>query len=230
MLVAFGDLVEEKLVITEASSRLIAQNAVKYASPKVQPKILVVKDFNNQGESSYDTEYIAKILLANYLKVDVLNETSAGLKASDVEGYDLIWFNNPGHPMGSAKSMKVLMDFKGGVILSGDDLTRGSNFSLENLTGLKYIDNGASISCNGKNYSYDNNNVSGRRYQVKVADEFFPDMPLELKSFEYGNDIDNSSLSTLIDTKTKIQVLAYANGAKGACEDNKRPVIVRYEK
>jgi len=230
MLVAFGDLVDNKLVITEASSRLIAQNAVKFASPLTQPKILVVKDYNNQGESSYDTEYIAKILLANYAKVDVLNETSSGLKDSDVEGYDLIWFNNPGHPMGNVKTMNVLLKFQGGVILSGDDLTRGTNFSLEALTGLKYIDNGVSISCNGKTYSYDNNNVSGRRYQVQLADQFFPDMPLELRSFEYGNDIDNSQISSSIGTKSNIQVLAYANGAKGACENNKRPVIVRYEK
>lgn len=229
MLMAFGDLVNDKVVIAEGSARLLAQNAVKYASPIVQPKILVVKDYNNNGESKYDTEYIAKVLLSNYASVEVLNETVNGLSANDLVGYDLIWFNNPGHPMGNISSMKALINFKGGVILSGDDLTRGKNFSMEPLTGLKHIDNGASISCGGKTYNYDNNNTNGRRYQVKISTDFFAGIPEDLRSFEYGNDIDNSSISTT-ELKNKLEVLAYSYGAPGACGDNKRPSIIRYEK
>jgi hypothetical protein len=185
-----------------------------------QPKILVVKDFNNQDESEYDTQYIATVLLSNYGNVDVLNETSAGLGAEDLAGYDLIWFNNPGHAMGSQRTMQSLMAFKGGVILSGDDLTQGEGFSMQALTGLKFIDNGASMSCNGKYYNYDNN--GGEQYQVEISTQFLPGIPENLRMFQYGNDIDESSVVN----NSKLEVLA---SAKGICGGS-RPVIVRYEK
>ena len=225
MLLAFGDLVNDKVVISEGSARVLAQNSVKYASPVEQPKILVVKDHNNNGESGYDTEYIAKVLLANYSKVDVLNETSSGLSADDLEGYDLIWFNNPGHPMGSYQSMKALIAFKGGVILSGDDLAQGSGFSLEPLTGLKYENNGTSMECDGKSFNYDNNS-SSNRYQIEISSDFLPGLAQDLRFFEYGNDIDQSKATG---TSSKFEVLASAKGAAGTCGGT-RPVIVRYEK
>lgn len=221
MLLAFGDLANNQLVITEGSARLLAQNSVKFATPVAQPKILVVKDFNNQKESEFDTKYIATVLLSNYKQVDVLNETIVGLGAKDLEGYDLIWFNNPGHSMGSKRTMDSLMAFKGGVILSGDDLTQGSGFSMQALTGLKYIDNGTSIKCDGKTFNYDNNN--GELYKIEISAQFLPGIAEDLRLFEYGNDIDNSSVIT---SDKKLEVLA---SAKGKCGTS-RPVIVRYEK
>jgi hypothetical protein len=220
MLLAFGDLVNDRVVITEGSARMLAQNSVKYASPVTQPKILVIKDFNNHNESKYDTQYIATVLLSNYNQVKVVNETSAGLGLSDLEGYDLIWFNNPGYAMGSKRTMESLMAFKGGVILSGDDLTQGKGFSMGALTGLKFIDNGTSMNCNGRKYSYDNN--GGEHYQVEISNQFLPGIPENLRMFEYGNDIDNSSVIA----NSKLEVLA---SAKGICGSS-RPVIVRYEK
>lgn len=221
MLLAFGDLVNEQVVITEGSARLLAQNSVKFASPVTQPKILVVKDFNNNNESQYDTQYIATVLLSNYNNVDVVNETSVGLGATDLEGYDLVWFNNPGHQMGSQRTMESLLAFKGGVILSGDDLTQGKGFSMEALTGLKFIDNGASMNCNGQSYAYDNN--GGEKYQVEISSQFLPGIAENLRLFEYGNDIDNSAI---VDAGSKLEVLA---SAKGICGGS-RPTIVRYEK
>ena len=221
MLLAFGDLVNEQVVISEGSARLLAQNSVKYASPVSQPKILVVKDYNNNNESQYDTQYIATVLLSNYNNVTVLNETSVGLGAADLEGYDLIWFNNPGHQMGSQRTMQSLLAFKGGVILSGDDLTQGKGFNMEALTGLKFIDNGTSISCNGQNHYYDNN--GGEQYQVEISTQFLPGIDESLRLFQYGNDIDNSAIAN---AGSKLEVLASAKGACGAS----RPVIVRYEK
>jgi len=225
MLLAFGDLVNDKVVITEGSARLLAQNSVKYASPVAQPRILVVKDGNHNGESIYDTEYIAKVLLANYNKVDMINEPGRGLSASDLEGYDLIWFNNPGHQMGQQRTMQALLAFKGGVILSGDDLTQGKNFSLEPLTGLRFEDNGTSMSCKGKHFKYDNNETSNR-YQISISEDFLPGIPDDLRNFEYGNDIDKSFIAV---NSPKYEVLATAKGAPGTCEGT-RPVIVRYEK
>lgn len=225
MLLAFGDLLNEKVVISEGSARLLAQNSVKFASPVAQPRILVVKDGNHNGESIYDTEYIAKVLLANYNKVDMINEPGRGLSASDLEGYDLIWFNNPGHQMGQQRTMKALMAFKGGVILSGDDLTQGRNFSLEPLTGLRFEDNGTSMSCGDKHFRFDNND-SSNRYQITISEDFLPGIPKELQSFEYGNDIDKSYIAV---PSAKYEVLATAKGAPGTCEGT-RPVIVRYAK
>ena len=49
ILLALGDIAQESVVINEESSKLIAQNAVKFASPVKNPKILVVKDFNHSG-------------------------------------------------------------------------------------------------------------------------------------------------------------------------------------
>ena len=45
--------------------------------------------------------------------------------AKDVENFDVVWFNNPGHPMSSQVTRDTLLNFKGAVVLQGDDLTRG---------------------------------------------------------------------------------------------------------
>ena len=209
--------------IFKFSSRLVAQNAVKFASPVLRPKILVVKDHASNGESDNDTEYIQKVLLTDY-KTEILFETSAGLAEKDVEGFDVIWFNNPGHPMGSYKTFQILKNFKGGVILSGDDLTLGNGFSLQELTGLKHIDNGTSAVCNGVHINLDNN--QGTKYQIDMSSTFLPGIPESIRLFEYGNDIDNSVLAY---DEQKFEVLAYATVQSKNCE-TKRPVIVRYTK
>jgi hypothetical protein len=223
ILLALGDMAQESVVINEESSRLIAQNAVKFATPVANPKILVVKDFNNRGESVGDTEFISEKLLVNY-ETQLKYETPAGLTADEVTGFDLIWFNNPGYPMGSLSSFEVLKNFEGGIILSGDDLTQGAGFKLESLVGLKYIDNGTRLVCENRSYNFNNN--TGYRYRVTLEEQFMPGLDESVKNFEYGNDIDNSSLS---DSTANYEVLAYANGAEGTCEV-KRPVIVRYER
>jgi hypothetical protein len=183
----------------------------------------VVKDYFHGGESDGDTEFIAEKLLANY-EAKILFETSAGLSAADFVGYDVIWFNNPGHPMGNVKSLEALKAFAGGVIMSGDDLTVGRGFSTQSLTGLKYLDNGTSLNCDGKSFNFDNN--SGYAYKVKLEGNFLAGISESLLSFDYGNDIDNAILSA---DDSKYEVLAYANGSAGTCEV-KRPVIVRYVK
>lgn len=220
---ALGDIAQDQLVIAERSAQLIAQNAVKYASPVVNPKILVIKDSNHNGESSSDTEFIAKKLLSAY-KADVLIEPASGIQASDLIGYDLVWFNNPGYPMGLLSTFNILKAFKGGVVLSGDDMGAGKGFSTESLTGLKIIDNGSTVSCSGQTYSYDNN--SAYQYQVSLEEKFLAGVDPSILKFQYGNDIDDTKL---LNDSSKYEVLAYASGAKNTCTF-KRPVIVRYLK
>ena len=224
ILLALGDIAQDKLIIAERSAQLIAQNAIRFATPVVNPKVLVVKDAFHNGEFEEDTEFIAKRLLSAY-KADVLIEPASGLRASDLVGYDLVWFNNPGYPMGLLNTFKVLKDFKGGVVLSGDDMSYGAGFKTESLTGLKNINNGVSVSCNGQTFAYSDNSIY--KYQVTLEQKFFPGVDPSLLSFEYGRDRDESEL--LYPDSSQYEVLAYAGGAKNACKF-KRPVIVRYLK
>lgn len=223
ILLALGDVANGRVIIPKESAQIIALDAIQYASPVEQPRILLVKDFNHHGESPYDTEYIKNILLSDYYEVDLINETSAGLSLSDFEGYDLVWFNNPGYGMGSKKTMQSLLDFSGGVVLSGDDLAQGSGFRTESLTGLKFHDNGVSAVCNGRYYSHDNNYNNGSRYKVEITSDLFSDINDPLQFFDYGNDIDITSVST---SRSNVEVLV---SAKGSCNSD-IPVVVRYEK
>ena len=219
ILLALGDQIDNQLVIQGLSSQLIAQTAVRYASPKANPKILVVKDSNTQGESAYDTTFIANELLERY-EADVLTISSSGLRPQQVEGYDLVWFNNPGHPMGSVRSRDTLLSFKGGVVLSGDDLSRGTNFSLEALTGLRYVDNGVKVICSGREYQHDNN--GGFQYGVSIVPNKFPGVPVDSLKFVYGNDIDNVRVSS-----PNTEVIAYAVGGHSSCTDARPPITRR---
>lgn len=219
-LLAFGDEVNDQLVINGTSSRLLAENMVRYASPVKKPKILLVRDRNHNGETVYDTEFIRDELLKNH-DVQMIEEPENGLKAENLENYNLVWFNNPGHSMGNEETYKTLLAFKGGVILSGDDLTQGSGFDISALTGLKYIDNGASVKCGENTFKHDNN--SGYQYDVSLDQTLIPNTDSSLLNLKYGNDIDNSELLS------NLEVLARAKGGDESCTEL-RPVIVRYPK
>jgi hypothetical protein len=225
ILLALGDTTQNGVVINEDSSRLIISNVINFTSPVINPKILLVLDHNHNGESLEDTPFLARIISGLGHSVERMNEPSTGLRLQDIEGYDIVWLNNPGHPMGSRATYELLKQFSGGVIISGDDMSRGRKFSPQLLTGLEYLDNGASVSCNCRSYSYDNNR--GHRYQVGLVPQFLAGVDSSLFNFEYGNDIDNTRL--LYPNPTLYQVLAYASGEQGTCQFS-RPVIIRYEK
>lgn len=220
ILLALGDQVGDQLIVNGVSSQYLAETAVRYASPVSNPKILVVKDLNHNGESAYDTEYIASVLLSRY-ETDFIMEPEGGMTAETVAGYDLIWFNNPGHPMGSIQSRNVLMAFSGGVILSGDDMARGNGFDMSPLTGLTYVDNGTSVMCDGVSYPHDNN--GGYQFHVTLDSDKFPGLAGSDLSLNYGNDIDNTISSS------DVEVLAWAVGGASSCTEP-RATVVRYKK
>ncbi len=222
ILLALGDKANKQLVVNGVSSQLIAETVIRYTSPKNDPKILLVQDYNIYGESPEDTVYIKDVLLKRY-NVSFIVEGKNGLTSKDVEGYDLIWFNNPGHPMSSKNTMDILMAFPGAVVLQGDDLSQGSNFSLEPLTGLKHIDNGTEVICNGKKYYHNDNN--GEQFRVSLNATAFPqNTDATAINFRYGNDIDKTVV-----TKSSVEVIAVAKGGPSACTEE-RPAIVRYTK
>lgn len=205
--------------IPQGAATLILANAIKFASPIENPKILFLKDTNTNGEDEGDPTYIMNTLLAGY-DIEYKVISASGLLASEVTGKDLVIVSNPGHPLSSAQTLSTLGAFAGGVILLGDDLAHGSGFSMNTFTGLQYNNNGTSISCNGQNYAYDN--LNGYNYQVTMNSNFLPGIPPEYLNYSYGNDIDHTQV-----IGAGSQVLAYAEAAPGTCDIGQIPAVVR---
>ncbi len=221
ILIALGDETSSQLVVNGASAQLIAENVVRYSSPVENPRILVVRDSNAGAEDPEDTLYAKNVLLARY-NVAFMDEPAMGLQDSDVAGYDLIWFNNPGHQMGQVATRDTLLRFKGGVVIQGDDLAQGAGFQMDELTGLSFVDNGTNVVCNGVTYQHDNN--FGEKYKVTLDAAKIPGVNDSTLSFEYGNDIDNTVVA-----RADLEVLAVAVGGHSSCVEE-RPAIVRYLK
>ena len=219
ILLALGDEANSQLVINGASSQLIGETVIRQSSPVENPKILLVRDLHFNGEDPEDTLYIRDVILKRY-DVTYMDEPAGGLTAEILNGFDIVWFNNPGHRMSSVISHDALMNFAGAVIMQGDDLTQGSGFSMEDLTGLKFVDNGEYVTCSdGKSYYHDNN--LGEQFYVRLNPDSFPRVSSDTISFRYGNDIDDSVVAT-----DDTEVLATAQGGPEACTAD-RPAIVR---
>lgn len=218
ILLALGDQSGDNLVIAGSSSQLIAETLVRNASPVKNPRILIVQDINSGNEDPEDAEYLKTVLLKRFQTTSIL-EPNSGLSANDLVGYDLVWINNPGHPMGSSATRDTLLSFKGGVILQGDDMAQGRGFSIASLTGLEFKDNGMAVNCKNQIYPHDNN--SGFQYTVTLNSTLFPKTSNIPISFKYGNDID---LGLPINSNT--EVLATAVSGVAECPAS-RPVITR---
>ncbi len=224
ILLALGDEVDDQLVVAGGSAQLIAESVIRYTTPVSQPHILVVHDRGSGGESAYDTQYVMKVLLSRY-NPNFIEEPIGGITDKDLEGYDLVWFNNPGNPMTMKKSMETLVAYKGGVVLQGDDLSWGRDFSMEKLTHVKNIDNGTDVRCaGGSTPSYHMDNNQGQQYRVTLDPEKMPTPNSESLNFKYGNDIDLVSVAG-----TDVEILATAQGGPDECGDN-RATIFRYFK
>jgi hypothetical protein len=220
ILLALGDAVNNKLVGNPVSNQFLVESVIRYTSPELNPKILIVRARDNHGEDPEDTVYIQN-LLSRY-RTALIDEPAGGLTPNDIKNYDLVWFNNPGYPFSLQKSYQTLLAFPGAVVIQGDDLSQGTGFSVEALTGLKFLDNGTSVVCGGKSYPHDNN--SGEQFRVSLDQTRIEGLDQSTISFRYGNDIDNTKISN-----PKLEVLASAIGGPKACTES-RPVIVRYEK
>lgn len=217
ILLALGDEKNNLLVGNPVSNQYLAESVIRFSSPVTNPKLLIVRAKNTQGEDPEDTIYIQN-LLSRY-QADIIDEPATGLDPSDVAGYDLIWFNNPGYPFSLQKSYDTLLAFGGGVVLQGDDLSRSDTFSLTPLTGLTYIDNGTSVTCAGRAYPHDNN--GGEQYHVTLNQAKIQGIDASSIGFRYGNDIDNTSIAD-----PSLEVLAVAKGGPAACTEE-RPTVVR---
>ena len=162
--------------------------------------MLVVLDDGNHGENADDASRIRDMLVAHGYTANLITEQTGGNTASDVAGYDVVWFSNPGYPFDDARSVDTLLDFLsngGGVVAQGDDITyslgNGFNASVERLTHLKFSDNGVTA-C-----GHPTDNDVGMNFDVTLGAETFDGLlhpmltNLAGTSFIYGNDIDLSS-------------------------------------
>lgn len=222
ILLALGDEANDQLVVDGGSARLIAETVIRQTTPVKNPKILLLIDANRAGEDLEDSEYAFSELLKSY-QVERLLEPAEGISIGQLTGYDLVWLNNPGHPMNSKATQDALLEFKGGVVMQGDDLSRGSDFSVTDLTHVKYEDNGVTAQCGGEQVTIDNN--QGGQYLISLDSKYFPKINNQQVKFVYGNDID---LVSFIDSHP-VEVLASAAVNKEGCADS-RPVVLRYFK
>ncbi len=167
----------------------LAQEIVNAVAPRNNPTVLVVLDDNHHGESQDDAAYVKSLLVSRGFQADLINEPSNGIREEQLDGYDVVWFSNPGYPVDDLSSMQAIAAFRahgGSVVLQGDDITwsMGASFSMTPYTKLRHVDNGTNF-CGRLT---DNN--AGARFAVRFGDN----APASLagKVWNYGDDIDVS--------------------------------------
>lgn len=205
--------------LAPADAKTLAKNAVDFVNPVARtPKILLVHDYNNHDEDNADVTAIGADLKDLYGAANVtITEPVRIVRPEDVAGFDVVWFSNPGWPMGNVSSLpttfNTLVDFRGaggGLVLQGDDITQSSTMPvalMETLTYLKFANNGTNACGLGVDNWGDN------AYEVSFGGTSHPLLAgLGGKSFKYHNDIDHSSAMMLGE-----QVLATGKATSGNC-------------
>lgn len=205
----------------ETMMRLVA-NTVNWVSPVDAPKVLFVLDDGHHGESDRDTRQLHDRLLAAGYDATYLEEPENGLLTTDLDGYDVVWFSNPGHPMDDERTFNALLEYSqlgGGVVFQGDDMSYsfGKAFATTPLTRLENVDNGT---------NYCATNVDGRkggRYRVSMGTSPHPIIAgIEGQSFLYGDDIDTA---TPVAEGTEVVAWATVEGKRGCAQ---KPVITAF--
>ena len=122
--------------------------------------ILYVKDDCRSGGCSGDEHPGDLALIENALKaqwpgqVDVKTEPTDGLPSGYTDGYDIVWFTNPGFPIDDdAKTYRELRRFMrggGGLVMQGDDMAGPANgiLNYKLFHRQDYVNNGR-FACEG---------------------------------------------------------------------------------
>lgn len=203
--------------------RLLAQT-VNWVSPVDAPRVLFVRDDFHHDEFAYDTGKLYQTLVAAGYSASLMDEPSLGLSLADLEGYDVVWFSNPGHPIDDIATFHALLQFSeagGGVVMQGDDISwsHGHSFPIDRLTQLSHVDNGT---------KYCGRTIDNGRgaYEVAVVSGTHPIVAgLGGQRFSYSDDIDTTML--LAESSDQTEVLAWAT-VKGQESCGQKPVIVAY--
>ena len=203
----------------------LAEQTVRWVSGMTSPKVLVVLDDNHHNEQPEDAAYVQSILQDAGLEVDYMDEPSTGLTDAHLEGYNAVWFTNPGYPMDDLSSFYTLAKYAdegGGLVIQGDDMsaTQGNAFDMSGLTHLRFLDNGTWY-CG---MAIDNNSTSNQ-FKVTVGVDDHPVTTGVSGEFLYGNDIDITDFVN--DAGASTLATAVANGGEVGCTPT--PVIVAYD-
>ena len=214
--------------IPEETAATLSEQAVRWVSQSLSPKVLVVRDDNHHDELKDDPLYVQALLNHAGLQADFVVEPKHGVTMDVLDGYDVVWFSNPGYSMDDKASVEVLREFSangGGLVMQGDDMAWafGKSFDMSDLLHLDFIDNGTRA-CGVKV----SDNKSGR-YLVEFSEEGHPvSEGLDGTSFEYGDDIDET-----VQLHDGEEVVAWATSVleKDGTESCKikRPVVVAYQ-
>ena len=214
--------------IAAPDARELVRRTTEWVSPVADPRVLVVLDDSHHDEFAEDAAYVADALQRAHISHELLQEPEHGLSESALDGFDVIWFSNPGYPMDDVASFQTLQAALGrgmGVVLQGDDMawSWGHSFDMSPLTHLQFQDNGTEA-CGLRT---DNNDGNGR-FLVQAIDTHPMLGALGGRSFSYGDDIDLTSPSN-----SGEQVLAWASvvnegSSQPAC-DTRVPVVVAYD-
>lgn len=205
-------------------SKPFIKQTARWASPKSiaqTTNVLHVLDDNNSSEHAGDEAFVIAELGAEFGAVNVtdIQEPAGGLSASDLAGYDVVWFSNPGFPMDDASSYTSLMDFLmagGGLIIQGDDMAgpalaspSGGTLPMEDFTYLGYQNNGVST-C-----GLPTNSNTGANYTLTFSMDPISILDgLRGATADYGNDIDHVDATPL---NGGVHVLANASLTNGTC-------------
>lgn len=214
--------------IDARSARELVKRTTQWVSPVEEPRVLVVLDDNHHDEYVTDAAYVSAALDRAQIDNDLVQEPLNGIDQAMLDGYDVVWFSNPGYPMDDQQTFETLRAAIGrgmGVVLQGDDMafSWGQAFDMSPLTHLSFEDNGTDA-C-GRHT--DNNNGDGV-YKV----QFVPSHPMlgsvGGSSFLYGDDIDLSSPKNQGEEILAWGSVVSRDKGRSVC-DKQVPVVVAFD-
>lgn len=203
------------------TAEALALDTLGWVSPVPSPSVLVVLDDNHHDEFRDDAAWVADVLGAAGHDVDYLEEDADGISSADLDGYDVVWYSNPGYPPDELASIEALEDFSAGggaVVLQGDDMawSWGNAFPMSSLTHLDFVSNGTSV-CG---VWTDNN--AGAEYRVDFGTGHPVVATVGGSSHLYGDDIDDT---TARDEGETVVATAQLDGRPDC---GTRPVVVAW--
>ena len=204
--------------IPEETAKQLLINAVDFTTDVPDPSILVIRDDNTNGEDEEDPINISGWLQSVGYSVTFVQEPTDGIEPTDLTGFHVVIFSNPGHPPDDDSTIDALYSFSSqgyGVILQGDDMTRTTNPNMEAMTRLVGVDNGSSY------YGVNIDNNSGDAYSVRLVPYNVLNTNITTIRFPYGNDIDTTTLAS-----SSVYVAAWTT-VEGS-QHPEKPVITAY--